>query len=204
MIEFIGLPGSGKSTYANNSEKQYFNILEKYVCHKSRVVRNLKKLFLIISLLFTNPLFFIKIIYYLYNIKFRSFWAKIKMITYSLYTTKIVQLARKHKEKVYIDEGILMVIWSILYLSENEDYQECMDCLLNIFSDYICDEIIFIDTDIKTIEKRLLLRNNPGGSELEHDIKVCKECLKKAYGIMDILFKTINEEKYATIEIIKN
>ena len=51
MIELLGLPGAGKTTYANEKMGTYINILESNIYSDNRICQNLNKLFFILLLL---------------------------------------------------------------------------------------------------------------------------------------------------------
>ena len=183
-IELFGIPGCGKSYYANNITPEHMNLNKKYVYSNNRIIRNLKKLILISSEMFCCIKKYITASKLLSKLSFSSKSKKTKMKIYLMSTIALTNKSKKklkEKNKVILEEGLLQVLWGICYNSDADD--KFIDKYIDFFSNDFQDKIIVLNTDINEITKRLELRNNNGGSELEHDIKNKKNLIIKANDI---------------------
>lgn len=187
MIELIGLPGSGKSTYSKKYIEEYkmINLMDEYLYSDSRVKQNINKVKLV-SYLFNKKKKYCFVLYKIFSkIEFSSLKKKLKML---LYLYSVVAICEKAKSEIYdndiiIDEGVNQVIWGLLYNSEKSE-RAILD-LQGYLKEYFGDEIIFLQINKKILEKRLLNRNGKGGAELNHDIKNDREKLNYAYTLME-------------------
>ena len=187
MIELIGLPGSGKSTYSKKYIEEYkmINLMDEYLYSDSRVKQNINKVKLV-SYLFNKKKKYCFVLYKIFsNIEFSSLKKKLNML---LYLYSVVAICEKAKSEIYdndiiIDEGVNQVIWGLLYNSEKSE-RAILD-LQGYLKEYFGDEIIFLQINKKILEKRLLNRNGKGGAELNHDIKNNREKLNYAYTLME-------------------
>lgn len=187
MIELIGLPGSGKSTYSKKYIEEYkmINLMDEYLYSDSRVKQNINKVKLV-SYLFNKKKKYCFVLYKIFSkIEFSSLKKKLKML---LYLYSVVAICEKAKSEIYdndiiIDEGVNQVIWGLLYNSEKSE-RAILD-LQGYLKEYFGDEIIFLNINKKILEKRLLNRNGKGGAELNHDIKNNREKLNYAYTLME-------------------
>lgn len=187
MIELIGLPGSGKSTYSKKYIEEYkmINLMDEYLYSDSRVKQNINKVKLV-SYLFNKKKKYCFALYKIFSkIEFSSLKKKLKML---LYLYSVVAICEKAKSEIYdndiiIDEGVNQVIWGLLYNSEKSE-RAILD-LQGYLKEYFGDEIIFLNINKKILEKRLLNRNGKGGAELNHDIKNDREKLNYAYTLME-------------------
>ena len=187
MIELIGLPGSGKSTYSKKYIEEYkmINLMDEYLYSDSRVKQNINKVKLV-SYLFNKKKKYCFVLYKIFSkIEFSSLKKKLKML---LYLYSVVAICEKAKSEIYdndiiIDEGVNQVIWGLLYNSQKSE-RAILD-LQGYLKEYFGDEIIFLQINKKILEKRLLNRNGKGGAELNHDIKNNREKLNYAYTLME-------------------
>ena len=187
MIELIGLPGSGKSTFSKKYIEEYkmINLMDEYLYSDSRVKQNINKVKLV-SYLFNKKKKYCFALYKIFSkIEFSSLKKKLKML---LYLYSVVGICEKAKSEIYdndiiIDEGVNQVIWGLLYNSEKSE-RAILD-LQGYLKEYFGDEIIFLNINKKILEKRLLNRNGKGGAELNHDIKNDREKLNYAYTLME-------------------
>lgn len=195
MIELIGLPGSGKSTYSKKYIEEYkmINLMDEYLYSDSRVKQNINKVKLV-SYLFNKKKKYCFVLYKIFSkIEFSSLKKKLKML---LYLYSVVAICEKAKSEIYdndiiIDEGVNQVIWGLLYNSEKSE-RAILD-LQGYLKEYFGDEIIFLQINKKILEKRLLNRNGKGGAELNHDIKNNREKLNYAYTLMEKVKKGIEK-----------
>lgn len=197
--EFLGIPACGKSYYVNNNcSDDVVNINKKCLTSKCRFIRNIKKVIYSIYLIFLDYKIYFKTINFIKQCRFKRQVLKIKMFLY-LTSTLFIIYKYGNKHISYFEEGLLQVLFGICYCSV--DYKNIPDNYINIYRKYFSGNVIFLDTSLDIIEKRLLERNIGGGSELEHDIKKDKESINRAKDILDIILQSCkrNSINYKTI-----
>lgn len=188
MIELLGLPGAGKTTYAKEKLGDYTNILENNIYSDNRIRQNLNKIVFYVFFAARNPKRYLLGINRLNNIHFNSRKTKIKM---NLYLFMTLGLLDKYKDKdVLIDEGLGQVLWAFYYNSK--DSIEAINGIFDMFNEYCCDTVLFISAEKDEIKNRLLLRKNNGGSELQKDLlsddkylDFAIECMKRVLSMLE-------------------
>lgn len=188
MIELLGLPGAGKTTYAKKKLDNYTNILENNIYSDNRIRQNLNKIVFYVFFAVRNPKRYLLGINRLNNIHFNSRKTKIKM---NLYLFMTLGLLDKYKDKdVLIDEGLGQVLWAFYYNSK--DSIEAINGIFDMFNEYCCDTVLFISAEKDEIKNRLLLRKNNGGSELQKDLlsddkylDFAIECMKRVLSMLE-------------------
>lgn len=188
MIELLGLPGAGKTTYAKKELGDYTNILENNIYSDNRIRQNLNKIVFYVFFAARNPKRYLLGINRLNNIHFNSRKTKIKM---NLYLFMTLGLLDKYKDKdVLIDEGLGQVLWAFYYNSK--DSIEAINGIFDMFNEYCCDTVLFISAEKDEIKNRLLLRKNNGGSELQKDLlsddkylDFAIECMKRVLSMLE-------------------
>lgn len=188
MIELLGLPGAGKTTYAKKKLSNYTNILENNIYSDNRIRQNLNKIVFYVFFAARNPKRYLLGINRLNNIHFNSRKTKIKM---NLYLFMTLGLLDKYKDKdVLIDEGLGQVLWAFYYNSK--DSIEAINGIFDMFNEYCCDTVLFISAEKDEIKNRLLLRKNNGGSELQKDLlsddkylDFAIECMKRVLSMLE-------------------
>ena len=147
MIELLGLPGAGKTTYAKKKLDDYTNILENNIYSDNRIRQNLNKIVFYVFFVTRNPKRYLLGINRLNNIHFNSRKTKIKM---NLYLFMTLGLLDKYKDKdVLIDEGLGQVLWAFYYNSK--DSIEAINGIFDMFNEYCCDTVLFISADRKSV-----------------------------------------------------
>lgn len=190
-VELFGLPGCGKSYYSNHELTNYINLNKKYIYNDNRLVRNMKKILLIIYLMFFSIKDFINSIIYVKNTKM-SYIKKLKMIIYLQTTIAIIKKTSSTKNEECLEEGLHQVLWAICYLDNNNCKQNIVE-FEKKFGKYYSSSLIYIKADSSVIEKALKERNDNGGSEIEHDIKNGKEVLDYSEKIIEeIIENSVN------------
>lgn len=198
MIELLGLPGAGKTTYANEKMGTYINILESNIYSDNRICQNLNKIVFYIAFVVRKPKDYLVGINKFNKIHFNSVKIMIKM---NLYLFMTLGLLDKYKYKdVLIDEGLGQVLWAFYYNSK--DSNRAIEDLFNVFDEYCCDTVLFIRAEKDEIKNRLLLRRNNGGSELQKDLLTDSNCLDFAIECMNQVLLVFDKKgiKYSTIE----
>lgn len=188
MIELLGLPGAGKTTYAKKKLGDYTNILENNIYSDNRIRQNLNKIVFYVFFAARNPKRYLLGTNRLNNIHFNSRKTKIKM---NLYLFMTLGLLDKYKDKdVLIDEGLGQVLWAFYYNSK--DSIEAINGIFDMFNEYCCDTVLFISAEKDEIKNRLLLRKNNGGSELQKDLlsddkylDFAIECMKRVLSMLE-------------------
>lgn len=188
MIELLGLPGAGKTTYAKKELGDYTNILENNIYSDNRIRQNLNKIVFYVFFAARNPKRYLLGINRLNNIHFNSRKTKIKM---NLYLFMTLGLLDKYKDKdVLLDEGLGQVLWAFYYNSK--DSIEAINGIFDMFNEYCCDTVLFISAEKDEIKNRLLLRKNNGGSELQKDLlsddkylDFAIECMKRVLSMLE-------------------
>lgn len=192
VIELLGVPACGKTTYMKKYMKEHGAVapLEEFLYSSSRVRRNINK---------------IKLVYYAFRnhsdkamlygrcfkkIKFSSKVRKLKMwlYVYSVLGARWKATDKTLNKELIFDEGINQVIWGLLYNCE-DSIQDVWSFQKMVISE--CgDEIICFNIEKDIIHSRLMSRSSGGGSELEHEMKDNPTALDRA-----IYFKEKIEEK---------
>ena len=98
VIELIGIPGSGKTTFVNNiltENNHYINPLELELYSDSRIKQNINKIRIIITLACIDPTIIFKLIKLFNKIKFKSIKCKLKMF---LYLFSIIGVYEQYKK----------------------------------------------------------------------------------------------------------
>lgn len=162
IIEFFGLPSSGKSTLAQNlaielekNNVSYYNIVYD-VSHKSKPYRIFCKSFILFKELLKSPHKFFKQISIIYNTRQKNLKDLIKVIVNWFFITNIIKENIANKDRkgyVILDQGVIQAIWSINFNSEREvDYHEILK-----YTD-IPDYMVIVNANEENINKRLLAR----------------------------------------------
>lgn len=162
IIEFFGLPGSGKSILAQNlaielekNNVSYYNIVYN-VSHKSKAYRIIYKFFILLKELLKSPHKFFKQISIIYNTRQKNLKDLIKVIINWFFITNIIKENIANKDRkgyVILDQGVIQAIWSINFNSDREvDYHEILK-----YTD-IPDYMVIVTANEENINKRLLAR----------------------------------------------
>lgn len=198
MIELLGLPGAGKTTYAKKKLATYTNILENNIYSDNRIRQNLNKIVFYVAFVVRKPKYYLLGINKLNKIHFNSVKIYIKM---NLYLFMTLGLLEKYKDKnVLIDEGLGQILWAFYYNSKDSIHE--INGIFDLFHEYCCDTVLFISAEKNEIKNRLLLRRNNGGSELQKDLLVDDKCLDFAVACMNQVLSILDEKgiKYFVIE----
>lgn len=169
--ELLGIPGCGKSTYANKiiQKNNYVNPLDRLLYNDSRIKQNLNKVKLCLQFAIDRPLFTLKLIRCFNHVKFRSLAKWLKCLMYVIYTLEIVEESRRQRNYVILDEGICQVIWGIMYNAQDNMSQQ-IKALFEKLMPFVMPNVVVLDVENSVLETRLSSRSNHGGAEIQHDI----------------------------------
>ena len=195
-IELFGIPGSGKSTYLKSNKLECDNLNEIFINDK-RAKRIVKKMLYTLKVLLFYRNDKKKLNKFFKQFKFPTFKLKLKMYIY-LYSTAYLIICNRHIE-FCLEEGILQVIWAFFYNNTNEFYD--IDCCIKQLEYYLPQKVIYLDVKESEIYTRLLERNQRGGSELEHDIKLNKNYISKGKKIAFDIVKSL--KSITKIQVVK-
>ncbi|KPU43713.1 hypothetical protein OXPF_31550 [Oxobacter pfennigii] len=203
VIELLGIPGCGKSTYVRNfikENKDALNPLELYLYDDLRFKQNMNKIKLLFLFFLSHPIKSIELTIAFNRVKFKSKFTKLKMFTYLFSIVSIYSLCitKYSQNLIILDEGINQVIWGISYNSF--DSEQSIYKLQKLLFPYFADEIIFFRVPKYVIKERLLARTNSGGSELQKDILKNEELIDKSISLVEIIAKRVNE--LSTIKLV--
>ena len=117
-----------------------------------------------------------------------------------LYLNSILYLIMNNNEEDYIlEEGVLQVLWAFCYNSNYSD--ESIKYYYDTLKEFFSNTIIYIKVDDNILIDRLLKRNTPGGSELEHDLKKDTMSFKRARNIEDTIILIL--QKKLNMDVVK-
>ncbi|WP_347995747.1 hypothetical protein [uncultured Eubacterium sp.] len=198
IIELLGTPSCGKSTFANSVVKKTGAIapLDIYLYNSSRIIQNCNKVRLsLFAFWFYND----KARCYnaIFNtIEFPSKTKKIKMWLYVFSVIGAIWKAKKNfpEKDLILDEGINQVIWGLLYneINSTDSVWEFHRLLIP----EMATKIVHFNIERDVLKERLLSRRKKGGSELEHEIKTDERVLDLSIGYINEIVEHIKQEGY--------
>lgn len=187
LIELIGVPGCGKSTFVSSyiCKHDAINPLDIFLYRKSRIKQNFNKIKLLVYMFVKYPVNCFDLFACFQKIHFRSFAKKIKMEMYMYSVLGSIVRGKKKAENMIIDEGVNQAVWGILYNSTGSE--ECIFELQRKLFPYFADTIIWLDEEKETVKRRLADRTGKGGAELKKDILQCESKLDEAYCLIELI-----------------
>ena len=167
IIEFFGLPGSGKTTITEHlihkMKSKNFHVIRGTFDHLSTNKRIFNKLIFSFLCLFLNPLFYIKNIFFFFDFSLNR---KINItdfvnITY-LYSRYFV-FANSEK-LIFFDQGLTQAYWSTLsFINNGKEYD--FELLFKKITN-----VIIVELD-ESINKERLFHRNDKRSRLQNNIE---------------------------------
>ena len=202
MIELLGLPGCGKTTYIKKHLNGRLKNPLEIIYNKNHIIQNINKVFPILYFFFTHPVLSIKILHILQKIHYTTFFRRIKMFSYLFTTLGVIYLYKKkyNNEDLIIDEGINQVLIYIMYESHNSSLS--INKLWTLLRSFMADTIIYIDVDTDIILDRLKKRIDNHGSEVKKDVENNSHAIDDAIFCQNYILSLINKNKLK-LNIIK-
>ncbi|QZY55340.1 AAA family ATPase [Crassaminicella profunda] len=220
IIEFVGLPGSGKSTIVNQVVKKCREIEidivqpgSEIINETSRVIRNIKKLNPSLKYLIDNQKQSYEFIKGIRKNNIKSIRDHYKMIYYYIFIASMIHKAKVCPKINFLDEGMFQVLWAINFLSKDNNWTYLLEKVVRY--DLLPDIIFLVEADKEEVFDRLDKRNSgklvtnlkKGGSELERRLN--SKNLNKAYGVYaeakrNILSLSEKTEKLEVFQITNN
>lgn len=186
VIELLGIPGCGKTTFAEKYVKDYdaINPLCVYLYNTSRIKQNFNKVLLMGEVFRAIPRESFKILKLFNAIHFSSAVKKLKMMLYLYSILGVIIRSQENyiDRNIILDEGINQVIWGLLYNSKNSERNVLF--LQQNLTDYFGDVIYIFNIDTEVIKENLRRRTQKGGAELKTDIDKDNSCLIRAIEIL--------------------
>lgn len=184
VIEFIGMPGSGKSTlcdYVYDELKNEYDIINftSEITKKNKNLRIIIKLYYLVTFFLIHPSLVIKLFLMIYRTGQKTFNDLVK-VSFNLYF--ILGVLEKKKNKIILlDQGLLQSFWSISFNSKRNENTE----IVKLLKDYFPNLVIKVSVKKEVLKNRLLTRN--GNSRLESEkIKFDSNYLKSINFFKDI------------------
>jgi len=187
FIEFVGLPGAGKTTIASKVIQRFQSenfgvysreMLNRFRANNSKFHRGFNLLFFLIS----NLAFVIKCINYglcFRPINFNSMRFSYNAVRTAFKSKQAVANAGKNSCRIVVfDQGILQDLWSVAVTGETvklEILHEKLVCLLKPIYRKFSPLIVFVDVDAQKATERILFR---GPSPYRFDNMEMKEVEK--------------------------
>jgi len=156
IFEFIGLPGSGKTTISRELIKELksdgYNVISGYYTNSSRLIRFLKKLISITIFFIRFPvksIYVIRICFKSHNYSFASY----KDIAEILFLLNRYDVAKKSNKIWIFDQGLYQAAISLqLFADKNTE-------IFKYLSNNI-EKVIYVKSEILLAKNRLNLRND--------------------------------------------
>lgn len=180
-IEFVGLPGVGKTSIKNkfiiqNNNMRYNDgvFLPYYQDH---LLIKIRKLFSFVFFLIRNINFTLNICKFTLNVKPIN-----KQSMYRLFhLARLCQLLNdKQNKKVILDQGVIQLIWSIVISGKVLPKDKLLKNLINSIIKFLPNKIVFCEANTNTVLNRIQNRNTNLKSRLDNmDSKKRKRILLK-------------------------
>ena len=197
MIEFIGLPGCGKTTYINKlpQKESWVNPLDK-IYNKNHIVQNINKISPIVHFMLMHPVIFLKAFALLNKLSYDTFFRRIKMFSYVFSVLGVVDLCKnKYPNKnLIMDEGINQVLVYVMY--ESVRSENIIKRLWTLLRPFMAEHILYFKIEKHIILERLKKRKGNNGSEVNRDILTNPSALDKAIECQDFILSLIKNNGF--------
>lgn len=176
IVEFIGLPASGKTSIAQyiyeqkvvGNKKVRYPLFDLY--RTSWLIRNIIKTLHVIRYIIIQPSIAISLFSNIYNLRQNSMRDLIKVWFNYVFFISMYLKYKNSDDIILFDEGFLHNIWAIQYASKNKFNNISFDRF--IIDNYRPNIVIKISCKPEIVVNRLLLRNS--NTRLERDNNIFK------------------------------
>lgn len=214
FIELFGMPGTGKTYLIENLRE--FNKIERknsFISFKKRtIISFLIKFFnILIALPFIIENSSLRLLFIFFLEQYRPNKSPfISIRTFSIIFNSIFLIStilnlekNQKKEKLYVDQGFMQILFSILHdmdLNNHHKVKTIIEKWFEILKSINTKiKIYYLDASLENISKRLKNRN--GDSIIEHE-EVIEENLFKYKIVFDIILKFLNKESNSDSNIL--
>jgi len=193
FIEFIGNPGSGKSTLgnivaSNLSKKTKVYNLSKRISNGKQGIKQLLKIYYLLRFLISRPILFVNLFLSILRTEQPSNKLSFKLSANIIYLISLIQMLNKSDyDYIILDQGIIQALWSIKY--EAKKRFECSNILKLLPENYF---LIFVEVEEDVLLERLKNRGE-NFSRFEKNNKSID--LKKSDNMFEELYKTFESPK---------
>ncbi|MCK8816301.1 AAA family ATPase [Natroniella sulfidigena] len=163
IVEFIGMPGSGKSTLNNKVketlEQNEFDVENPTadIASKNRLIRVMIKLIYFGLELLFHPLAALNYMRFIFFTKQKSFKDFSKVTLNLFYISYLMRKSENNNSITILDQGILQALWSV-FLSSRLTFGELSK--YELFEFIIPDLIIKVEVDHQILNNRLEKRSS--------------------------------------------
>lgn len=178
IIEFLGLPGIGKTTISKSLKSKLDNEIiididepTNTIESRNRLVRILYKINLVIPFILSHPLNFFKVIQFV----IKSSQESIKdffMVTTNLLMILSLYIKSNKKNGINIyDQGFLQAIWAVLLKSRNKEYDWIDTGFENLFPVIQKHVVVYVNIEDKILKNLPNRTDKKGRFEMEYNNK---------------------------------
>lgn len=164
LIEFIGLPGSGKTTIATllcKKDKRFIDILPKRNSFKINFFETVYRHFISLIFISLNPLYSYKVFKIIWSTKQNSL-NNFRAVSINFFYKSYLYSKSKKNEISVLDEGVLHAVLSIMISSKRSDKLfSHLDILLRTYN-HKKILLFYIEVNDDEVINRLKFRSNDG------------------------------------------
>lgn len=204
MIELLGLPACGKSTFSATYKSKHpkvINPLEDAIMSGSRFRQNANKILPLLWFWLHCPRIAMSIFPVVVTMNYVNLYERVKMFVYLYTCLGLIQNSKRNSPtgKIIFDEGVCQTLWGVAY--SIRDYKKPIGKLFDILTPLVADEIIWFPIDRDVVLERMKQRTGKGGAKLQRDI--LKDESHIDYAIECILYvKKLAEEQGIQINTV--
>lgn len=189
IVEFVGLPASGKTTLAKeiykisnvNGRKVRYPLYELY--RKSWLSRNLLKLFGVLMFVILNPIRAISLVSMIVNSDQSRFLDYFRLIFNNLYIFYIIKKFKSCDDYILLDEGIFHHGWAVQINAKKRFDIEGYIKIFNVEK----QKVIHVKCDLKLITERMIARRklNSRHQNIKKNIYEYEKSMMRTIDVLD-------------------
>lgn len=163
IVEFFSLPGSGKTTISYLLIDKLYKAgiksenLSIKIAEKPRMNRLFHKVFHVLNLFIQRPIFFVEKSVLIVKTRPKTYVDLLKVLINYFYIVSILKDAKKKKDFIILDQGILQAIWSINITAKRK-----IEISKLLPLELVPNIVIALKVGINNINERLTQRINKG------------------------------------------